>query len=95
MERLRGHIECVSGVAFTSNGRGLVSGSLDKTLKSWDLSYFVSGPGGLQTPPGASGGGHLNRVKEVGGRSVFSVNFAGTEVCVDAKEANLRCLISV
>ena len=70
-----------------------MSGSLDKTLKCWDLSCFASGPGGRQISPGASQGSDLDRVKEVGG-SVCAIDFAGNEVCIDAKEANLR-LISV
>ncbi|KAK1229314.1 hypothetical protein PQX77_007632 [Marasmius sp. AFHP31] len=38
VERLRGHQDSVIGVAFTPDARGLVSGSLDKTLKYWDMS---------------------------------------------------------
>ena len=38
VEQLRGHRDYVYSVAFTPDGKGLVSGSLDKTLKFWDLS---------------------------------------------------------
>ncbi len=38
VERLRGHRDSVYSVAFTADGKGLVSGSLDKTLKYWDVS---------------------------------------------------------
>ena len=72
------------GVAFTPDGRGLVSGSLDKMLKYWDISRLAGGPGGHQTSSGASKGGRSNRVKEVDGNSVGAVDFAGTEVCVNA-----------
>jgi len=37
VERLRGHRSIVYSVAFTPDGKGLVSGSSDK-LKFWDLS---------------------------------------------------------
>ena len=46
VETLRGHRDSVFSVAFTPDARGLVSGSLDKTLKYWDVSRFVNGPGG-------------------------------------------------
>lgn len=37
METLRGHKDSVYSVAFTPDVKGLVSGSLDKTLKYWDV----------------------------------------------------------
>ena len=40
MERLRGHGDSVYSVAFTPDGRGLVSGSLDRTIRYWDLSHL-------------------------------------------------------
>ena len=46
LEQLRGHRDSVYSVAFTPDGRGLVSGSLDKTLKQWDVSAVISGVGG-------------------------------------------------
>ena len=42
IERLRGHRDSVYSVAFTPDGRGLVSGSLDKTLKYWDLRPIIA-----------------------------------------------------
>lgn len=38
VERLHGHVDSVYSVAFTSDGDGLVSGSLDKTVKHWDIT---------------------------------------------------------
>ncbi|KAH6896241.1 WD40-repeat-containing domain protein [Coprinopsis sp. MPI-PUGE-AT-0042] len=40
VERLRGHGDSVYSVAFTPDGRGLVSGSLDRTIRYWDLSHL-------------------------------------------------------
>jgi glucose repression regulatory protein TUP1 len=37
VERLRGHKDSVYSVAFSPAGDSLVSGSLDKSLKVWDL----------------------------------------------------------
>jgi general transcriptional corepressor TUP1 len=37
VERLVGHSQRVTSVAFTSDGKGLVSGSWDHTVKHWDL----------------------------------------------------------
>jgi glucose repression regulatory protein TUP1 len=37
VERLRGHKDSVYSVAFSPDGNSLVSGSLDKSLKVWDL----------------------------------------------------------
>ena len=45
LERLRGHKDSVYSVAFTPDARGLVSGSLDKTLKYWDVARLASGTG--------------------------------------------------
>ena len=45
LETLRGHRGWVRSVAFTPDGRGLVSGSEDKTLKHWDVSRLANGPG--------------------------------------------------
>ncbi|KIM86312.1 hypothetical protein PILCRDRAFT_39554, partial [Piloderma croceum F 1598] len=36
LECLRGHRDSVYSIAFTPDGKGLISGSLDKTLKYWD-----------------------------------------------------------
>ena len=41
VERLRGHGESVRSVAFTSDHRGLISGSDDKGIKHWNLTSFL------------------------------------------------------
>lgn len=38
LERYEGHADSVYSVAFAPDGKSLASGSLDKTLKIWDLS---------------------------------------------------------
>jgi glucose repression regulatory protein TUP1 len=38
LERLKGHKDSVYSVAFSPDGKSLVSGSLDRTLRVWDLS---------------------------------------------------------
>jgi general transcriptional corepressor TUP1 len=42
LERLGKHGDYVYSVKFTPDGKGLVSGSLDKTLKYWDVTGFMS-----------------------------------------------------
>jgi len=42
LETLRGHKNHVRSVVFTPDGRGLVSGSYDKTLKYWDVSRLAN-----------------------------------------------------
>lgn len=39
-----GHTDSVYSVAFTPDGKGLVSGSLDQTLKHWDLTPLLRHP---------------------------------------------------
>lgn len=43
LEQLQGHKDSVYSVAFTSDGKGLVSGSLDKSVKYWDVSVLAAG----------------------------------------------------
>ena len=35
--QLRGHTDIVYSIAFNSDGKLLVSGSFDKTIRIWDL----------------------------------------------------------
>jgi len=75
----------VYSVAFTPDARGLVSGSLDKTLKYWDVSRLANGPGGRPNSPSASKRDSLNGKKDVGtreGNSSCTMNFTGHKVCV-------------
>jgi len=86
LERLRGHKSCVFSVAFAPDGCGLVSGSLDKTLKYWDVSRLANEPGGRQNSQGVSKHNILNERKDVGtreGNSPCTMNFIGHKVCVE------------
>ena len=59
------------GAAFTPDGRGLVSGSSDKTLKHWGVSRSANGPGDQQNPRGVESNG------------VCTMNFIGHKVRVE------------
>ena len=43
LERLQGHKDGIYSAAFISDGKGLVSGSLDKSVKYWDVSALAAG----------------------------------------------------
>jgi len=73
----------VQSVTFTPDGRGLMSGSLDKTLKYWDVSRLANEPGGRPNLPGASKHYTLNDMMDVGTREGISpctMNFIGHKV---------------
>ena len=55
----------MQSVTFTPDGRGLVSGSKDKTLKYWDVSRLANGPGefGRNSPCTMNFIGHKVRVE--------------------------------
>jgi general transcriptional corepressor TUP1 len=75
VECLVGHIARVSSVAFTPDGKGLVSGSADGTLKHWSLGLL---PRTVQR-------GALRQVYEVGvehPRSVAEKSGANEDLCV-------------
>jgi len=87
LETLRGHEGVAWSVAFTPDGRGLVSGSSDKTLKYWDISRLASRPGGQQnspgtpmrdTPYGKDAGTHEDE-----GNSACTMDFIGHKVRVE------------
>jgi glucose repression regulatory protein TUP1 len=44
VEQLKGHTGGVCSVAFTPDGKGLISGSYDQRLKRWDLTGFLCNP---------------------------------------------------
>ena len=85
LETLQGHEGIAWSVAFTPDGRGLVSGSSDKTLKYWDISRLASQPGGRQNSPGASMPNTLDG-KDAGTRednSACTMDFIGHKVHVE------------
>ena len=86
LETLRGHTRRVWDVAFTPDGRGLMSGSADETLKYWDVSRLANGPGGQQNSRGASERGALDGKQDFGTRednSACTMDFIGHKVRVE------------
>jgi len=76
----------VWSVAFTPDGRGLVSGSSDETLKYWDVSRLANGPGGRPNSPGMSKRDTWNWKKDVDtpeGYSECMMDFIGHKVRVE------------
>ena len=93
LETLQGHGDRVKSVVFTPDGRGLVSGSYDKTLKYWDISRLVNGPGDRPNFPEVSKRDTLNGKKDAGTQednSPCTVNFIGHKVRVELTD--LRCV---
>ena len=93
LETLRGHKNWVYSVAFTPDGRGLVSGSRDKTLKYWDVSRLANEPGVRPNSQWASKRDALNGKKGVGTRESnipCTMNFIGHKVRVEL--ADQRCV---
>ena len=73
-------------VAFTPDGRGLVSGSSDNTLKYWDISCLADGPGGRQNSRGVSERSTLDRKQDIGTREdnrACTMDFIGHKVRVE------------
>jgi len=86
---LREHRGSVWSVAFTPDGRGLVSGSKDKTLKYWNVSFLANGPGGQPNSPGASKGDALDGRKDVSTREdniACTMDFIGHKVRVESAD---------
>ncbi|KAK7031431.1 chromatin associated protein [Favolaschia claudopus] len=66
VEQLRGHQDSVYSVVFTRDGHGIVSGSLDNTLKYWDLrGGKARKDGGKPTPCTINFLGHKDYVLSV------------------------------
>ena len=85
LETLRGHGNKVQSVTFSPDGRGLVSGGMDKTLKYWDVSRLANRPGGRPNSRRASKRDTLDG-KEVGtreGDSPCTMSFIGHKVRVE------------
>jgi len=83
---LREHRGSVWSVAFTPDGRRLVSGSKDKTLKYWNVSCLANGPGSQPNSPGASKGDTLDGRKDVGtreGNIACTMDFIGHKVRIE------------
>ena len=71
-------------MTFTPDGRGLVSGSLDKTLKYWDVSRLEDGPGSRPNSQWASKHDTLNEgVGTREGNTPCTMNFIGHKVRVE------------
>ena len=73
-------------VAFIPDGRGLVSGGTDKTLKYWDVSHLANGPGDRPNSRGASKRDTLNWEEDVSTREGYSactMDFIGHKVRVE------------
>jgi len=86
LERLWGREDSAHSVAFTPDGRGLVSGSGDGTLKYWDVSRLANGRGDQSNSLFASMRDRLNRKMGVGTREGISpctMNFIGHKVRVE------------
>jgi glucose repression regulatory protein TUP1 len=77
VERIRGHADSVYDIAFSPDGQGIVSASLDRTLKCWDIGPFLrSEYRDAALVQGQGGGGE-------GGEkgSVCTLNLRGHRVC--------------
>ena len=73
-------------ITFTPDGRGLVSGSWDKTLKCWDISRLADGPGDRLNSPGASTRHRSNGEEDIGtreGNSACTMDFVGHKARVE------------
>ena len=75
------------GVAFTPDSRGLVSSSLDKRLKCWDVSRLAGGRG-QQASPGASKRDPLNGKDEVGNGTACTMDLTGHKVNLDIEKTD-------
>ena len=93
VERLRGHGDWVRSVAFTPDGRGLISGSADKKVKRWDLTSFLEcdahmeplppATSSVPIPASAPGPSATVPAKEGGERgSICTLTFDGHKDCM-------------
>jgi hypothetical protein len=87
---LRGYNGSVYSVVFTPDGKGLVSGSLDKTLKYWDVSDLVVGRGGSVggRAGGSTSGGAKGRKEGTNGGVANGPGGSGVGGTVARKEGD-------
>jgi len=83
--RLRGHEDSVYSVAFTPDGDGIVSGSLDKTLKYWDVDKLLANapkrdPRTGLLPVDRPGSSSVVRIEDDEASAACTMNFLGHKV---------------
>jgi general transcriptional corepressor TUP1 len=80
--RLIGHTESVYSVVFTPDGNGLVSGSLDCTLKLWNIESLLKSETGNTPLQHSTGSSDAQDEKKDGGKNISSCtrNFVGHKV---------------
>ncbi|KAG6834924.1 hypothetical protein H0H93_006337 [Arthromyces matolae] len=101
VQRFRGHEDSVYSLAFTPDGRGLISASLDKTLKYWDLTELGGGLRGTPPQGGSASArdfvGHkdyvLSGAVSHDGQWVVSGSKDRTVYFWDADSANVQCVL--
>ncbi len=88
VERLEGHRDSVYSIAFTPDDKGLVSGSLDRTLKFWDVSKLSMSDAKRKDGPGGSSSAISHDGKwVVSGSEDRGVQFW------DTKSAAVQCML--
>ncbi|KAL0068188.1 general transcription repressor [Marasmius tenuissimus] len=100
VERLRSHQDCIYSVAFTPGDKGLVSGSLDNTLKHWDvsnLSHSGNNNEARESPCTMTFVGHKDFVLSVAvsrdGKHIASSSKDRGVIFWDPRDATAQCLL--
>lgn len=83
LERFKGHTDSVYSVAFSPNGRSIVSGALDQSLKIWDLAdvtldYLSAAATPPPHPPATLVTSHCRHTLQGHKDFVLSVAYVGT-----------------